>query len=558
MADDTAESDDERATELATLAAIYPELVLDPTNPYSASIDIPVEPIEPLAILFPTVDGVGGQSGLLTPPASDEVHNVDSTQKEVPASGQQEISGLELATAIAQDEHLLSYLPPLHLRISLPNSYPTHKPPVFHLETKSPWLPEGTLKELREAGHCMWEDMGRGQVVYSYMDHLREAAENAFGLIGKTKRFLEVPQDLKLALLDFDLKAKRAKFEAKTFECGVCIEPKKGASCHRLLLCGHVFCVECLQDFFNTGISEGDVGSVKCMAPRCDDHPSKDDPTLDPSELLQIPLSHDQVQRYVKLKRKKKYEADPTTIYCPRTWCQGPARTNDSNKAESPKPDEPPLHRKIFDPNNRDTIPPPADRLAICSDCSFAFCIVCKASWHGEYFHCLPRVAGELSEEERASEEYMKLHSTPCPTCLARCQKSMGCNHMICYKCNSHFCYLCSSWLIPDNPYQHFNNEKSTCYMRLWELEAGDGGEGVGIGFGGGINGEGGFAGFESDTDDEDDFDDSEDEDDSDDEFEMRQIALPRVPEIRVAVRVPVPPPPRNRGGARGRGGGRH
>lgn len=26
-----------------------------------------------------------------------------------------------------------------------------------------------------------------------------------------------------------------------------------------------------------------------------------------------------------------------------------------------------------------------------------------------------------------------------------------------------------------DNPYQHFNDHKSTCYMRLWELEGGDG-----------------------------------------------------------------------------------
>ncbi|KAL8784126.1 MAG: hypothetical protein Q9195_009170 [Heterodermia aff. obscurata] len=564
MADDIAESDDERATELATLAAIYPELVLDSSDPYSASIHIPVEPIEPLAILFPTVvDGVDLQSGALTPPASDDVQNVGSAGKRGHASSQPEISGLELATAIAQEvaqeEHLLSHLPPLHLRISLPNGYPTTKPPVFHLETSLPWLPEGKLKELREAGHCIWEDMGRDQVVYSYMDHLREAAENAFGLTGETKRFLEVPQNLKIALMDFDLKAKRAKFEAETFECGVCIEPKKGANCHRLLLCGHVFCVECLQDCFNTCISEGDVGQVKCMATRCDDHPSKDDPTLDPSELLQIPLSHDQVQRYIKLKRKKKYEADPTTIYCPRAWCQGPARTNDSNKAEGPaKPDGPPVHRKIFDPKDRDTIPPPADRLAICSDCSFAFCIVCKASWHGQYFHCLPRVAAELSEEERASEEYMKLHSTPCPTCLARCQKSMGCNHMICYKCNSHFCYLCSAWLIPDNPYQHFNNEKSACYMRLWELEAGDGGEGVGIGFGGGINGEGGFGGFESDTeDDDDDFDDSDD--DSDDDLLDMGFAIPRgAPEIRVAVRVQVPQR-RNRGGggARGRGGGR-
>lgn len=552
MADDTVDSDDERAIELSTLAAIYPELILDATNPYSASIDIPVEPIKPLAILFPAVGGIGAPTGLLTPPASDEARNKDAAGKGLRSDIHPEISVQAPVASIGQDTHLLSHLPPLNLRLSLPNGYPSEKPPEFHLQGSTPWLPEKVLQKLREAGLSMWEDIGRDQVVFAYLDHLREAADDGFGIIQQERDFLEVSPELKLALLDFDLKAKRAKFEAETFECGVCIESKKGVKCHRLLHCGHVFCVECLQDFFNSCITEGDVGLVKCMAPTCDDHTSKNDPTLDPSELLQISLSHDQVQRYIKFKRKKKYEADPTTIYCPRTWCQGPARSNISSKPEPTNPDEPPHPRKIFDPNDRSTIPPAPERLAICQDCSFAFCIVCKASWHGEYLHCLPRLSGEITAEERASEEYMKLHSTPCPTCLARCQKSMGCNHMICFKCDAHFCYLCSKWLIPENPYEHFNNPKGPCYMRLWELEGGDGGEGVGIGFGGGINGAGGFAGFDDDTDDGEDFDESEDEDDSDDEdVEVRQIDLPGAPGARVAIPQRLPPP-RDAGG-RGR-----
>ena len=504
MAEDTVESDDERAIELSTLAAIYPELILDPENAFNASIAIPVEPIEPLAILFP--------------------------------------AGREPGITVPQDVHLLSHLPPLQLRISLPSGYPTEEPPVFHIETSPPWLPEQKLQELREAGYSMWEETGRDQVVYAYMDHLREAAENAFGLMSEKEHF-EVPQDLKFALLAFNSKAERAKFEAETFECIVCIEPKKGVDCHRLLLCGHVFCVGCLQDCYNLCITEGDVGSVKCMASKCDEHSSKHDRTLDPSELLQIPLSHNQVQRYIKLKRKKKYEADPTTIYCPRSWCQGPARTNHSSKSvESTNPNEPPPPRKILNLEDRSTIPDIADRLAVCIDCSFAFCMICKASWHGEYYYCIPRLSKELNAEEKASEEYMKLHSTPCPTCLAPCQKSMGCNHMRCSKCEGHFCYLCSAWLDPANPYQHFNTAKTPCYMRLWELEAGDGAD-VGINFGGGINGAGGFEGIDEQVDfdeNDDDEEDSDDEDLTDDEDELHELALRRAPAL-VAPRVAEP-----------------
>ena len=282
--------------------------------------------------------------------------------------------------------------------------------------------------------------------------------------------------------------------------------------CHRIVLCGHVFCVTCLQDFYNTCITEGDISQVKCLTPDCGklsksadvvhETPSttpkrrkrKGDRTLSPSELLQIPLDQEIVQRYVTLKRKKKLESDRTTVYCPRQWCQGAARSNkyprsdgieEENALDSGSEDE--AGQQQYDPNaNEETLPPPKERLAVCEDCAFAFCKVCKLGWHGEFARCFPRKKYELTAEEKASEDYMRLHTTPCPTCMAPAQKTMGCNHMICFKCNTHFCYLCSAWLDENNPYTHFNTPKSSCYMRLWELEGGDGGEGVGLGFGGG------------------------------------------------------------------------
>ena len=254
-----------------------------------------------------------------------------------------------------------------------------------------------------------------------------------------------------------------------------------------------MFCVACLQDYLNTCIIEGDVTNVKCMAPNCISDPKsstgegggqkrkrrrKQDRTLEPSELLQIPLSQEQVQRYIKLKRKAKLESDRTTIYCPRQWCQGPARAKRSagNSDEDSDSESEKKRPPAYDPNvNQDLLPPPKERLAICEDCTFAFCKVCKVSWHGEFVSCFPRKQAELTAEERASENYIKQHTSPCPTCDARCQKTMGCNHMICFKCNSHFCYLCSAWLDQDNPYQHFNSRSNQCYMRLWELEEGEG-----------------------------------------------------------------------------------
>ena len=263
------------------------------------------------------------------------------------------------------------------------------------------------------------------------------------------------------------------------------------------------------------------------------------DRTLEPSEMLQIPLEQETVQRYIKLKRKKRLESDPSTVYCPRQWCQGPARIP-NKKLVKKEPDSDGTGHGDSEPQsydrnaNPETLPPPAERLAICEDCTFAFCKVCKASWHGEYFVCFPRSQFELTAEERASEDYMLLHTQPCPTCNARAQKTHGCNHMICFKCNTHFCYLCGAYLDKGNPYQHYNTGKSGCYMRLWELEGGDDGE-IGQGFGGG----GGGLPMDFDDGDDDDDDVDDDSDGNDDGWPEApiEVRLPqgpaRVPPVR-------------------------
>ena len=75
-------AEDERAIELSSIAAIYPELVKDPDNFYVTSIKIPVEPIESLALAL---------SGLPTPHSividtrlqPDQLHDIELVEVEV-------------------------------------------------------------------------------------------------------------------------------------------------------------------------------------------------------------------------------------------------------------------------------------------------------------------------------------------------------------------------------------------------------------------------------------------------------------------------------------------
>ncbi|KAI9934041.1 hypothetical protein ASPWEDRAFT_105387 [Aspergillus wentii DTO 134E9] len=530
-------SEDERSIELSSISAIYPEIKIDPSSPFKASLDLPVVPSTPLHVSFQQQPDVGFPT-VLTPPTSLDASEV--------GLGSGIKVGLDSPTLDSEkDVHVLSHLPPLSLEIELPEGYPSERAPIFEISTNPPWLPSSIVSKLVDDGTRLWEECGRDLVVFSYIDHLQQLAETVFGIDDIPDGEVRLPRDLKIALLDFSNKAEREKFEQETFECGVCLEPKKGTNCYRLLLCSHVFCVPCLQDFYNTCITEGDVDSVKCLAPDCGkEYPAaktlethgkkrkKHDRTLSPSELLQIPLEQETVQRYVFLKRKKKLEADKTTVYCPRKWCQGAARSKRHPKPIDPMTDDLDASDEeddgqVFDPlGDESQLPPMADRVAICEDCNYAFCCVCKKGWHGELTRCFPRREAELSAEEKATEEYLKKYTSPCPTCNAPCQKQMGCNHMKCFKCDTHFCYLCSSWLCEDNPYQHFNSLESQCYNRLWDMEGGDGINPVGAEALHQIPDE--LLEFDDNSDGEDnpvwDFDDS------DDDFDRRRRPPPPAP----------------------------
>lgn len=279
--------------------------------------------------------------------------------------------------------------------------------------------------------------------------------------------------------------------------------------------CGHVFCRECLQDVYNNGIKEGDVSQIKCLEPGCSSErigadgrkrKRKTERTVHPRELLDMGVEEGMVRRFLEMRRKKKLEADKTTVYCPRSWCQGPAKSDrypmipsdlvtyisgmdvtldpDSDVENGIEADQ----RESGPTKNLGNAPPNvAERIAVCEQCKFAFCKVCYKSWHGPFARCMPRDPTELSAEEQASYDYIRKFTSPCAHCSAPVQKTMGCNHMICYNCNTHFCYLCGFWLPAANPYKHYNVSGGDCFQRLWELEEGDDGQAPedGRGFGG-------------------------------------------------------------------------
>ncbi|OAA66104.1 RING finger protein [Cordyceps fumosorosea ARSEF 2679] len=494
--DPTDDSDDVRRIELETLEAIFPELRRPENSPFTFELEIPVELAQPLTVTFPPAGN-----------AVEEPHNGQSAAAAPPP---------------ALDSLQVSHLPPISILVTLPDGYPESQPPRVALKTTLRWLSDETLARLEQDAPRLWEEAGRDMVAYAYIDHVQRGTEDVFGTMGEDGT-LAVDAEHKVAVLDYDIKAKKAAFERETFECGVCLDPKKGTNCHKMLDCGHIFCLQCLCDFYGDAIKNGELLTVRCLTPNCAKERASKGSTdtagrpvkklktyISPSELLQIGLSEELVKRYVTLKYKTQLESDKNTIYCPRQWCNGAARSKKHKKPQGLElvdlSDE-----EEDDDDSEDTVVEdataakkkkkkekaaakarfnPADLLCVCDDCGLAFCSRCLQSWHGEFVRCTgKKTTQELTEEEQASIAYLELHTSPCPTCSAPAQKTHGCNHMACSRCDTHFCYLCSAWLDPTNPYKHYNmqpNGKVTsCYMRLWELEGGDGDD-VGLGFDGG------------------------------------------------------------------------
>lgn len=186
--------------ELSTLSAIFPEMQrIREDDPYTFFLEVPVNPTKAVTVFFPAA--TEGQAVNPTAPRS---------------------AGPGLNGAANIDSHELTHLPAIRLQFSIPSTYPGAAPPSVNLSTSPSWLPASTAKKLEDDCARLWEEHGRDLVVFSYVDHVQQSADDVFGLISESGA-LEIRPEYKIAVLDCDIKAKRAAFDKETFECGVCL-----------------------------------------------------------------------------------------------------------------------------------------------------------------------------------------------------------------------------------------------------------------------------------------------------------------------------------------------
>uniref|UniRef100_A0A3Q3LAR2 RBR-type E3 ubiquitin transferase n=1 Tax=Labrus bergylta TaxID=56723 RepID=A0A3Q3LAR2_9LABR len=259
-------------------------------------------------------------------------------------------------------------------------------------------------------------------------------------------------QALLSQLLIYNATQKQKEFSTTVFDCDICFVGWLGSECVQLLECDHIFCRGCLSEFCKLQITEGNVEGVTCPNADCPATPT-------PAQVKSL-VGDELFSRYDRLLLQKTLDSMSDVVYCPRRTCAAAVILEKSSRA------------------------------AMCSVCSFAFCVACRKTYHGTDY-CGPKknTQKQIKEpqqlksrlpqsqegiqalredyatgskrrkrllesrygrsgllytlEERLSEDWLTVNSKHCPHCFCRIEKNGGCNMMICTKCRQRFCWAC-------------------------------------------------------------------------------------------------------------------
>lgn len=381
----------------------------------------------------------------------------------------------------------IRFFPPVTVEFHLPPEYPSSSPP--RICVVSNWLSPVQMLKVWSHLHTLWKsDQGYG-VLFEYAEFLRSSllsmvvgsGEGARldvscllrrrGCAGRSRptiaptgavrsRYrLTLPPgtDVRLALTRYQQECELRVFQEGRFSCGVCGEEVSGRLCLRLTQCAHVFCRQCLSQYYSLLISEGNVHGVQCPEVQCRLQPL-------PSEVCEL-VGEDLFQRYDSFLLSSTLRSMTDVVLCPRLHCQSTVLLEEE------------------------------ENMGRCANCDFVFCSLCKRAYHGENPCSIDKekrealvkayLAADQAEksrlesvygrkqlvnmvEETQSQQWMLSNSVTCPKCNSPIEKVDGCNKMTCVKCGTLFCWLCRQRLPATSPYLHFNVPGTPCYNRLF------------------------------------------------------------------------------------------
>ena len=190
--------------------------------------------------------------------------------------------------------------------------------------------------------------------------------------------------------------------------CGVCCWEKVEVT---LALCGHQFCVACLQTAFSNCLRQG-KGQLQCLQCSTD---------VLPHEVAVIVPG--MFERYIEFALRKYLVSVGSVRYCPAPDCEYAHIWENVSSCE--------------------------DTHFVCQhrSCGKEFCYECKRPWHAGQScqQAREQVAINLPEDTLSSSMLQGLDVKQCPACGTSIQKVRDdtCNLVNCEVCEKSFCWLC-------------------------------------------------------------------------------------------------------------------
>lgn len=391
----------------------------------------------------------------------------------------------------------VSYLPPVKMFFSLPDGYPSENAPEYILTAQ--WWPQQIEHDVKERLNVLCDEFRTLPVLFSCVEAIKEqilesivtqnntidmdmvASEIRAERSSGSDRIGPSGLQLMLQMIAYDERRSVDEFDHEYFECPVCITSKSGKECARFVPCQHVFCRECLSEFYRQQLSDSVIKPLCCMATACNSEAS-------PS-LLRSLLPADQFDRYERLLFEKSLENMEDMVYCPRPNCQSIVVVTSTDGSHPTRA---------------------LSKLAICPVCDFSFCVKCGKAYHAlapcqfgdnirpsvsednaeaareefERRQKLLRAFERASDAERESmyrclggrqqldkklqqimtERWMAENDgRHCPWCNTYILKDYGCDHMNCMNCGNSFCWQCGERLGGRNSMKHFGRSGSNC-----------------------------------------------------------------------------------------------
>ena len=179
--------------------------------------------------------------------------------------------------------------------------------------------------------------------------------------------------------------------------CDICFNGVRKKSISNFLKCEDVYCLECLKEYFNFKLNNGDILQIRC-------------PGSCGAIYSEFQLLNKILPRLLNAPDHKKFKQkliEALTNKWDKIWC--------------------------VNLNCGKIIINKEENKGIC-ECGFEICFECREPWHPNQ-KCIDVMKANLKIET--------LIVRPCPKCKIRIEKTTGCNNMICSVCSSPWCWHC-------------------------------------------------------------------------------------------------------------------